>query len=148
VTAVAYPGFFFFGGGGSSTNSVEDRGQRERGSEGGSTLVRVSAKFSNFQISETRILIRLLRLYFPRNWKFDSALSKFRNFEGGRFDQPKTPLPPVRHYVTASLVKVVSFTTEREVFTARFFKVTVFCRNKGFTRNLLKSVTFLQETLK
>jgi hypothetical protein len=26
---VAYPGFFFFGGG--STNSVDDRGQRERG---------------------------------------------------------------------------------------------------------------------
>ena len=29
---VAYPGIFFFGGG--STNSVEDRGQRERGSGG------------------------------------------------------------------------------------------------------------------
>ena len=38
---VAYPGIFF-GGGGGSTNSVEDRGQRERGSGGGSPLVRGS----------------------------------------------------------------------------------------------------------
>jgi len=37
--AVAYPGIFFRGG---STNSVEDRGQRERGSGGGSPLVRGS----------------------------------------------------------------------------------------------------------
>jgi len=31
--SVAYPGVLFWEGG--STNSVEDRGQRERGSEGG-----------------------------------------------------------------------------------------------------------------
>jgi len=37
--AVAYPGIFFGGG---STNSVEDRGHRERGSEGGSLVVRGS----------------------------------------------------------------------------------------------------------
>jgi hypothetical protein len=37
--AVAYPGIFFRGG---STNSVQDRGQRERGSGGGSPLVRGS----------------------------------------------------------------------------------------------------------
>jgi hypothetical protein len=35
----------FFGG--VSTNSVEDRGQRERESEGGSPLVRGSTQFSN-----------------------------------------------------------------------------------------------------
>jgi hypothetical protein len=54
--------FFFFLGGGGSTNSVEDRGQRERGSGGSSPLVRGSGgscnllqeisfhivKFSNF----------------------------------------------------------------------------------------------------
>jgi hypothetical protein len=34
----------------------------------------------NLQMSETRILIRLLRMYFPRNWEFGSALSKLRNF--------------------------------------------------------------------
>ena len=34
-------------GGGSSTNSVEDRGQRERGSGGGSTLIRGSGGSCN-----------------------------------------------------------------------------------------------------
>ena len=38
---MAYPGIYF-GGGGGSTNSVEDRRQRERGSGGGSPLVRGS----------------------------------------------------------------------------------------------------------
>jgi hypothetical protein len=37
----------FFGKGGGSTNSVEDRGQRERGSGGGSPLVRGSTQFAN-----------------------------------------------------------------------------------------------------
>ena len=41
---VAYPGILFGGG---STNSVEDRGQRERGSEGGSPLVRGSGGSCN-----------------------------------------------------------------------------------------------------
>jgi hypothetical protein len=36
------PRNFFFGGGGGATNSVEDRGQRERGSGRCSPLVRVS----------------------------------------------------------------------------------------------------------
>jgi len=35
------------GGGGGSTNSVEDRGQRERGSEGSSPLVRGSGGSCN-----------------------------------------------------------------------------------------------------
>jgi hypothetical protein len=38
---------FFSGGGGGSTNSVEDRGQKERGSGGGSPLVRGSTQFAN-----------------------------------------------------------------------------------------------------
>jgi hypothetical protein len=37
----------FFRGGEGSTNSVEDRGQREWGSGGGSHLVRGSAQFAN-----------------------------------------------------------------------------------------------------
>jgi len=41
---VAYPGIFF---GGCSTNSVEDRGQRGRGSWGGSPLVRGSGGSCN-----------------------------------------------------------------------------------------------------
>jgi len=40
LPAVAYPGIL--PGGGGSTNSVEDRGHRERGSRSGSPLVRGS----------------------------------------------------------------------------------------------------------
>jgi hypothetical protein len=42
---VVYPGIFF--GVGASTNSVQDRGQRERGSGHGSPLVRGSTQFAN-----------------------------------------------------------------------------------------------------
>jgi len=42
---VAYPGILF--GEGGSTNSVEDRGQRDRGSGGGSHLVRGSGGSCN-----------------------------------------------------------------------------------------------------
>ena len=41
---MAYPGILFEGG---STNSVEDRGERERGSKGGSSLVRGSGGSCN-----------------------------------------------------------------------------------------------------
>ena len=44
------------------------------------------------KMSESRILVRLLRMYFPRNWEFGSALSKLRNFRGGGFERPKPPL--------------------------------------------------------
>jgi ABC-type glycerol-3-phosphate transport system substrate-binding protein len=40
-------------------------------------------------MNETRILIRLLGMYFPWNWEFGSALAKLQNF--GRV---LTPLPP------------------------------------------------------
>jgi hypothetical protein len=82
---VACPGIFFDGG---STNSVEDRRQREWVSGDNSPLVWGSTQ----QMSETRILIRLLRMYFPQNWKFSSALSKLRNFGVGGFEHPKPPL--------------------------------------------------------
>ena len=41
---MAYPGFFLGGG---STNSIEDRGQRGRGSGGGSPIVRGSGGSCN-----------------------------------------------------------------------------------------------------
>jgi hypothetical protein len=44
VGSVAYPGILF--GGGGSTNSVEDRGKKERGYGGGSPLVRGCAQFA------------------------------------------------------------------------------------------------------
>jgi len=43
--SVAYPGILF--GGGGSTNSIEVRGQKERGSVGGSPLVRGSGGSCN-----------------------------------------------------------------------------------------------------
>jgi len=46
MNTVAYP-VFLAGGGGGSTNSVEDRGQTERGSGGGSPLVRGSGSSCN-----------------------------------------------------------------------------------------------------
>ena len=52
--SMAYPGTFF--GGGISTNSVEDRGQRERGSGGGSPLVRGSGGSCNL-VQEISFLI-------------------------------------------------------------------------------------------
>jgi hypothetical protein len=82
----------FFRGGGSS-NSVEDRGQIERGSGGGSPLSGVPLYL---QMGETRITIRLLRMCFPRNWEFGSALSYLQNFGVGEFEPP-TPLPPPRY---------------------------------------------------
>ena len=45
IESVEYPGILFVGGG--STNSVEDRRQRERGSGGGSPLVRGSGSRYN-----------------------------------------------------------------------------------------------------
>jgi hypothetical protein len=48
-------------------------------------------------MSETRILIRLLRMYFPRNWEFSSALTKLRNFGGRGLEPPKHP--SVRHCI-------------------------------------------------
>jgi hypothetical protein len=46
-------------------------------------------------MNETRILIRLLRMYIPQNWEFGSALLKL--WISGGFEHPKppygTPLP-------------------------------------------------------
>jgi hypothetical protein len=45
------------------------------------------------KMSEPRILVRLLRMYFPRNWEFGSALSKLWNFGVGVLFEPH----PVGH---------------------------------------------------
>jgi hypothetical protein len=62
----------FCSGGGGSTNSVEDRGHRERGSWGGSPLVRGSAQFAirfdYVKLSGCRGLLLLLLLLFNCNW--------------------------------------------------------------------------------
>ena len=64
---VAYPEILF--GGGGSTNSVEDRGQRERGSGGGNPLVRGSGGSCNlvqeisFHIVKIFLIFGTLRLF-------------------------------------------------------------------------------------
>jgi len=57
VPTVAYPGILFGVRGGDSTNPVENRGQRERGSGGGSPLVRGSGGSCNLvQVISYRIV--------------------------------------------------------------------------------------------
>jgi hypothetical protein len=84
----------FFSGGGGSTISVEDRGHWEREFWGSSPLVRGSTLFAN---GWTRILIRLLQMYFPQNREFGSALSKLWNFGGGEGVEHPKPSPSVCH---------------------------------------------------
>jgi hypothetical protein len=43
-------------------------------------------------MNETHILIRLLRVYIPRNWEFGSALAKLRILRGVRTPQTSPPL--------------------------------------------------------
>jgi len=63
------PGIFLGGGGGGSTNSVVDRGQRERGSGGGSPLFRGSGGSCNlvqeisFHIVKFFLIFGTLRLF-------------------------------------------------------------------------------------
>jgi hypothetical protein len=85
--SVACPEILLRGRG--STNLVEDRGEREQGYGGGSPLVRGSAQRAK---SETYIRVRLLQVYFPPNWNFGAAVSKFRNFgTGGGCLNPLNP---------------------------------------------------------
>jgi hypothetical protein len=85
--------------GGGSTNSVEDR-CRENGNLG---VVAPDPGFPlSLQMSETIIFIKLLRMYFPRNWGFGSSLSKLRNLGGGGVLNP-TKHPSVRHWFCAML---------------------------------------------
>jgi hypothetical protein len=80
---VAYPGIFF---GGVQQIQLRTEG-RENGDLG--AVAPYSGVPLNLKMSETRILIRLLRIYFPRISEFGLA-SEFR---GGL-----NP-PPVRHWL-------------------------------------------------
>jgi hypothetical protein len=77
-----------------STDSVEDRGQRERGSGGSSLLVRCSAQFANEKP------IFLLGHYGCIFHRTGNLARHCQNFEilGGVWTPPNTPPPPsVRH---------------------------------------------------
>jgi hypothetical protein len=65
------------------------RGQRDRGSGAVAPWTGVPL---NLQMSETHVLIRLLRMYFPRNWEFG------------------TPNPPPS--LGAPLLRTISFRNE------------------------------------
>jgi hypothetical protein len=60
---------------------------REKGDLG--ALAPYSGVLLNLQMSEPRILIRLLGMYFPLNREFGSALSKLRNFGWGGLNPPR-----------------------------------------------------------
>jgi hypothetical protein len=80
---VAYPTNFVRGGGVFQQIQLRTEG-RENGDLG--AVAPQSGVPLNMQMSKIRILIRLLWIYFPRNWDFGSAYSKLRNFN------PPTPL--------------------------------------------------------
>jgi hypothetical protein len=95
LQSVAYPGILFGRG---STNSVEDRGQGEWGSGGGSPLIRGSAQFAiRFDFVKLSGCRVFLRIYFSLNWEFGSALSKFRG-EGVLNPPLGTPQPTVNSF--------------------------------------------------
>jgi hypothetical protein len=96
---VAYPGILFRKGG------CQQIQLRTEGKENGDlgAVPPLSGVLLNLQMSEIRILIRLLRVYFPRNWEFGSALSKLRNFGGRGFEPPNGPLS-VRHWPQIYLI--------------------------------------------
>jgi hypothetical protein len=58
-------------------------------------------------MSESRILVRLLWMYFPRNWEFGSALSKLWNFGGFKHPNPTLGTPLVA--VFTELCSVLRF---------------------------------------
>jgi len=66
VAAVAYPGIFFGEAGGGSTNSVEDRGQRRRGSGGGNPLVRGSGGSCNLVQKILFHIVNFLNFWYFR----------------------------------------------------------------------------------
>jgi hypothetical protein len=88
LSSVTHPGILFGGGGGCQQIQLRT-GAKEKGDLG--TVAPYSGVPLNLQMSETRILTRFLRMYFPRNWEFGSAVSKRRNFERGWFEPPKPP---------------------------------------------------------
>jgi hypothetical protein len=83
-----------------------------RGNGNLGALAPLSGVALNLQMSETRILIRLLRVYFPRNREFGSALSKLRNLGG------------VEHLEPPSVCQCAQRLTETALYS-----VSYVCRN-------------------
>jgi hypothetical protein len=79
VRSSGVPGIFFGGGGGGGCQQIQLRTEGRENRDLGAVAPQSRVPL-NLQMSEARILIRLLRMYFPRDWGFGSALSKLRNF--------------------------------------------------------------------
>jgi hypothetical protein len=93
--SVAYPGNFFQGVYAriffSGVQQIQLRTEGGKNGDLGAVFPAAWVPL-NLQMNETRILIRLLRMYISRNWEFGSALSKRRNFGG--VVEPLQPPPP------------------------------------------------------
>jgi hypothetical protein len=74
-------------------------------------------------MSEPRILIRLLRIYFPWNWEFGSALSKLRNFGTGGVEPPP---PTVRPDIYCSFFSAGFIATFVGSLSGLFFNFSVY----------------------
>jgi hypothetical protein len=77
LSALAYPGIFF--GGEGSTNSVEDRGQREWGSGGGSPLVRGSGSSCNLVQEISFHIVNFLNFLYFKLFIMTTNLSVIAN---------------------------------------------------------------------
>jgi hypothetical protein len=63
VGKLVYRGIFFFLSGGVKKIQLWTEGRENR-----------NLGAVNWHMNETRVPVRLLRMYIPRNWEFDSAL--------------------------------------------------------------------------
>jgi hypothetical protein len=75
----------------------------------------------NLQMSEPRILIRLLRMYFPQNWEIGSTLTKFRNFRVGGVESPNQP---PRYSTYSDKIVTTSHSETWEEFHSRVKELT------------------------
>jgi hypothetical protein len=105
---VAYRGILLGGG---STNSVGDKGQRERRSGGGSPLVRGSAQFAN---DWNTLSFSVVTDVFSTELEIRFSFLKTSECRGRGVVEPPNPPPPplVRHWSVISKKSLLQFRTE------------------------------------
>jgi hypothetical protein len=107
----------------------------------------------NLQMSQTGILIRLLRIYFPRNWEFGSALSKLRNFVGrGGLNPPKSHLgmplftaPFLTNSLLCNIRYLISDTNKMHAYLLHMYTMFLPHVSVCFTQPSGKSDVFLTQ---
>jgi hypothetical protein len=100
---------------------------RENGGLG--TVALKSGVLLSLQMSEARILIRLLRMYFPQNREFDSALSKLQK-----------PLDLDGQILTLFNVSIPC-NSIKYIYTRTFFNTFVVGVNDRYSSNLILVVS-------